>query len=114
MASLENIRAILGINENVPVQNITEDNAYIGIERRENTVMYIDNLRVVALLPEMHVYADGVYIIPVSLDTPAHYGEYLTWYPFYDDVNNSTFSSYQNADCVFLNDDGSELAMPLT
>ena len=109
-----NIRSILGIDENVPVQNLTKDNANIGTDRKDNTVRYADGLRVLALLPEIQVYADGVYIIPVSFDTPAHYGEYLTWNPLYDGVKNSTFSSSRNENCVFLNDDGSELAMPLT
>lgn len=108
-----NIRSILGVDENVPVQNLTMDNSNIGTDRKDNTIRYVDGLRVLALLPEIQVYADGVYIIPVSFDTPAHLGEYLTWHPFYDDVNSSTFSSSRNEACVFLNEDGSELTMPL-
>ena len=109
-----NIRVILGVDENVPVKNLTRDNANIGTDRKDNTVRYTDGLRVLDLLPEIQVYADGVYIIPVSFDTPAHLGEYLTWHSFYDDGDSDTFSSSQNATYVFLNEDDSELTMPLT
>ena len=54
-----------------------------------------------------------MYMIYVSFDTSDHYGEYLTFYPFYNDVNSGVFSSSWNVTCSFLNDDGPDLTMPL-
>ena len=104
-----NIQALLGIDEGVSVYELSGQNAYIGPERQSGAVKPSTGERLLVLLPEMLVYADGVYIMPISFDSPAHRGEYLTWHSNYGELSSSALK----AECIFLAEDGTELVMPL-
>ncbi|MBR0152042.1 MAG: S8 family serine peptidase [Synergistaceae bacterium] len=105
------LRSILNTGSNTPVQNLTRNNASIYRERSNSIEYHANGSRIAAVLPEIQVSQEGIYIIPVSFDSPIPAGSYLAWHFFSDDVAQA---QNDGESCVFLDADSNELAMPLT
>ncbi|MBR0258294.1 MAG: S8 family serine peptidase [Synergistaceae bacterium] len=105
------LRNILNADSNTPVQNLTRNNASIYRERNNTGEYHANGSRIAAVLPEIQVSQEGIYIIPVSFDSPIPAGSYLAWHFFSDDVAQA---QNDGESCVFLDADSNELAMPLT
>lgn len=112
---LRNLPIFTNRGSNTPVQRLSSENASLNSDRRLPQEWNNDeNETVLAVLPEIRVYSDGIYLINVPFDEYVSSGTTMIWHAFSDNTAAVSFyKSARNADeCAFLDDDDNEITMP--
>lgn len=110
-----NMREFLGKENSTPVKNLSSENA--SINNNVEAPIYWDdenNGEIIALLPEIIVDTDGIYLLRVSFDETVEAGSNLKWYSFAQNANSASakISEIEGEDYVFLDDDGNKIISP--
>ena len=110
-----NMREFLGKENNTPVKNLSSENASIN-NNVEAPIYWDDETdgEIIALLPEIIVNADGIYLLRVSFDKTVEAGSNLKWNSFAQNANAESvkISEIEGEDYVFLDDEGNQIISP--
>ena len=68
----------------------------------------------VSILQKITTQDEGIYVIPVAFDQTVAAGSTLLWYANSDNFKASAVEAAATGDYHFIDDDGNEVAMPLT
>ena len=108
---IESIRNLFNGRENLPIKTLPlkkEEGKKVPDSWNEE-----ENGKPVAVLPEISVTEEGIYLIDISFDTPVQKGTILVWYSSQNNVKNSAYLSTENDEYHFLDENGEKLSMPL-
>ncbi|MBR0253906.1 MAG: hypothetical protein IJQ57_11200, partial [Synergistaceae bacterium] len=110
----QNVRKLLNKTDTITVQALTNENALISKDKH-NEISQISGETIVAKLPETKVLNNGIYLIKVSFDESVAANKTLIWHSYPENsTSNAYYIAENNADGVFIGDNGEELVMPLT